>query len=183
MLIRALILSVVALPSVALADPICHRTGNGAYNQIDISPNALAAHYKHGDKTPFTLYRDADHDGYGTTSDTIEACTAVPGYVTVAGDFADESPLFSAPLDMSGVWNVVVSTSTFTSSEQMLLWGTTAAFSSMAFDGVTASDGTIQATGYYEGGITAECVGAWVSTNDFYAVCPLSEPTHVRVYR
>jgi hypothetical protein len=38
---------------------ICHKTGNGQYNPIQVNQNAVAAHLAHGDYLP-----DADGDGY-----------------------------------------------------------------------------------------------------------------------
>lgn len=184
MFTRALVVTVVAiLPSIAMADPICHRTSKGAFSQIDIAPAALAAHYNHGDATPFTLYRDADADGVGTSADTIEACSAVPGYVTTSGDIADNLAFLTSPVDIGGIWTVTLSTDTWSMSEPMLLWGTTEAFSSNAFDAVTEPDGTILANGYFEGGITAQCLGAWVSIEEFYVDCPVGGIIHVRLNR
>ena len=31
---------------------VCHRTGNGAFHEINISGNALSAHLAHGDVLP-----------------------------------------------------------------------------------------------------------------------------------
>ncbi len=39
-----------------------------------------------------TFYRDADGDGYGTNSATVQACTAPPGYVALGGDCNDSNP-------------------------------------------------------------------------------------------
>ena len=36
-----------------------------------------------------TFYRDADADGFGSSSNTIKACTAPPGYRQIAGDCDD----------------------------------------------------------------------------------------------
>lgn len=39
-----------------------------------------------------TWYRDADGDGYGTTTKTVKSCTEVAGYVTAQGDCNDGNP-------------------------------------------------------------------------------------------
>lgn len=39
-----------------------------------------------------TLYRDADGDGYGNSSASIQSCTALSGYVLMSGDCADNDP-------------------------------------------------------------------------------------------
>jgi len=62
------------LPKVA----ICHLTGNGSYNRIDINGNALPAHQSHGDLFPGTPpLNDACEVG---------ACATFAGF-TVTGSF------------------------------------------------------------------------------------------------
>ncbi|WP_242132997.1 MopE-related protein [Aestuariivivens marinum] len=39
-----------------------------------------------------TYYRDSDDDGYGDATDTVQACTAPVGYVTISGDCNDTEP-------------------------------------------------------------------------------------------
>ena len=44
-----------------------------------------------------TYYRDADSDGAGDPSTTVQSCTPVTGYLTVAGDTCPSDPLKLAP--------------------------------------------------------------------------------------
>ena len=39
-----------------------------------------------------TFYRDADADGFGSSANTILACSAPPGYVSIGGDCNDNDP-------------------------------------------------------------------------------------------
>ena len=39
-----------------------------------------------------TWYEDADNDGYGSPSSTVEACEAPDGFVDIAGDCDDSEP-------------------------------------------------------------------------------------------
>ena len=55
---------------------ICHITGNGSYQVINVSTSAQPAHLAHGDHLAGTFYLDADGDGDGDpdlTSDCLEA--------------------------------------------------------------------------------------------------------------
>lgn len=59
MVIPALMLTLFAVTILAAHGPdgkttVCHLTGNGGYQAITISNNALPAHYRHGDVLPDT---------------------------------------------------------------------------------------------------------------------------------
>jgi hypothetical protein len=70
---------------------VCHITGSGAVNMLNVSTSALAAHLAHGDYTPLTFFADLDGDGYGDPDATTESCAAPTDYVADDQDCDDTS--------------------------------------------------------------------------------------------
>jgi len=72
------------------SDPSVHPDaveicGDGIDNDCDLAVD------DHGEGA-LTFFRDADEDGWGDASDTIEACTVPTGYAAQAGDCAPDDP-------------------------------------------------------------------------------------------
>jgi hypothetical protein len=53
---------------------VCHRDGTTRYQVLNISASALAAHTRHGDRTPSHYWSDADGDGYGNATGAHDVC-------------------------------------------------------------------------------------------------------------
>jgi hypothetical protein len=77
--------------SVSLGGPeVCNFLDDDCDGRTDAADDDLA------DGT--TFYRDADRDGYGTTTDTRVACFRPPGYVSESGDCDDgDAAVLSCP--------------------------------------------------------------------------------------
>jgi len=60
---------------------ICHINGQGQFQLITIADPAYATHIAHGDKAVETYYIDADGDGSGSPSMTVQGCTVPVGFV------------------------------------------------------------------------------------------------------
>ena len=67
---------------------VCHLKGNGSYNLISVSENALSAHLGHGDVLPGDWYPDSDGDGFGDPDAASSECPE-DGYVDNADDCGD----------------------------------------------------------------------------------------------
>ena len=85
-------LSTVFFSASVIAAPVCHVASSNSPMLIDISSNAIAAHIRHGDFEPFTLYADLDGDSYGDANNSIISCVEIEGYVTDSSDLDDTSP-------------------------------------------------------------------------------------------
>lgn len=71
---------------------ICHYDGKGRIHKISISESAVDKHIsQHGDHTLITYYKDADGDGFGQSSSTVEGCVLPDGYTETGGDCDDEN--------------------------------------------------------------------------------------------
>ena len=82
----------VGLATAGERADICHLKGNGQFVQIQVSVNALDAHYAKGALDPFILFEDADGDGYGNAASFIQTCDAsMAGYVTNDSDPDDNN--------------------------------------------------------------------------------------------
>ncbi|WP_256868037.1 putative metal-binding motif-containing protein [Candidatus Entotheonella palauensis] len=68
---------------------ICHVDGQGEYNLITNADPAYDSHLAHGDKDVETYFIDADGDGFGSTSMTVEDCSAPAGFVDNSEDCDD----------------------------------------------------------------------------------------------
>ncbi len=69
---------------------ICHYTGDGDWHIINVSENAVDAHFaNHGDAFPGEFYFDGDGDGYGDANGDFIVCPE-PGYVANNLDCNDE---------------------------------------------------------------------------------------------
>jgi len=93
------VLSTAALASALLAPSaaaaanerveVCHVTGQGDFQRLEINANALDAHLGHGDHLPFTTYADADGDGFGDPDTPSEECELAEGQVANGDDCND----------------------------------------------------------------------------------------------
>jgi hypothetical protein len=61
------------------ATEICDGKDNNCDGQVDNNVQTI------------TYYRDADADGYGTSSNTLQACSPPAGYVSISGDCNDNN--------------------------------------------------------------------------------------------
>lgn len=66
---------------------VCHVTGSGAINIVNVSSSALSAHLAHGDHAAGTYFLDADGDGEGDASVTAQCLYS--GYVDNGDDCDD----------------------------------------------------------------------------------------------
>lgn len=71
---------------------VCHIDGTGTYSIITIADPAYDSHIAHGDIAVQTFFVDADGDGFGSTSLTVEACTTPEGFVENSDDCLDSDP-------------------------------------------------------------------------------------------
>ncbi len=94
----SLSVALLSAPGAAMAGgkvTICHATGSASnpYSEIEISENAWSKGTGHGahssDFEIPTWYADADGDGFGVPSDTVESCEQPSGYVDDASDCDD----------------------------------------------------------------------------------------------
>ncbi len=67
---------------------VCHVTGNGSVNVLNVSANALASHLAHGDYAPIDWYLDLDGDGFGDVLDST-SCFQPGGTSSTPGDCDD----------------------------------------------------------------------------------------------
>ncbi len=67
---------------------ICHITGSGSINILNVSSSAVTAHLAHGDHLSGVYFLDMDGDGEGDTSETSECLD--PGYVENDDDCDDD---------------------------------------------------------------------------------------------
>jgi hypothetical protein len=79
--------SVVAEKGANKVD-VCHITGNGSINVLNVSVNSLNGHLGHGDHLAGTFFLDSDGDGEGDASTTSQCLDT--GYVE-NGDDCDDS--------------------------------------------------------------------------------------------
>ncbi len=104
---RTLLLAALAFTSTsAIAGDkvsVCHAGHDGAVLMLNISVNAEAAHFGHGDWAPVTWYADDDGDGFGDAGVSAESCDQPDGFVGNANDVDDTDPLITdsnvPPLD------------------------------------------------------------------------------------
>lgn len=68
---------------------ICHVNRRGEYHLRSIRENKYATHLAHGDKAVETFYVDADGDGFGSSSLTVEDCNVPEGFVADDTDCDD----------------------------------------------------------------------------------------------
>lgn len=73
---------------------VCHVTSGAAGTfGIEVAEAAVDAHLGHGDFLPFTVFADADGDGYGDASAPLDGVCNVPdGYVADDTDCDDTDP-------------------------------------------------------------------------------------------
>lgn len=77
----------------ACAGPASNGVGKCVGRKCGIECNAGYAECTKGECSALkTFYRDADGDGFGTTTQTEQKCAPSPGYVAIAGDCHDGNP-------------------------------------------------------------------------------------------
>ena len=85
-------MSLVLLSSMALAGgskvDVCHVTGSGSINIINVSTSSVSAHLAHGDHLAGSYYLDNDGDGEGDAG-TVAECL-YDGYVDNGDDCDDD---------------------------------------------------------------------------------------------
>ena len=74
---------------------ICHIDDQGNIHLISVNENAVPAHVNHGDFFPVEFFADADGDGFGDASISVEDCTAPAGFVDNSDDCDrhDDTPI------------------------------------------------------------------------------------------
>ncbi len=90
-------LPLLALPTLTFAGggnnakvELCHPTGNGSINTIEVSVNALKSHINHEDHCPLTWFEDADGDGLGDAEVSTESCSQPAEHVGNTGGGGDQ---------------------------------------------------------------------------------------------
>ena len=70
---------------------VCHRTGAGGFNLINVAAPAVPAHLAHGDHLLLTFWADHDGDGFGA-GPASQGCVVPPGSVENGDDCDDTNP-------------------------------------------------------------------------------------------
>ncbi len=92
-----LVASSSALAASPAKQSVCHQDGNGNFNLINISVNAVDAHLaNHGDVLPGAYHPDADGDGFGAMDGLVLPCPAA-GYTLDASD-CDDTDITISPV-------------------------------------------------------------------------------------